>query len=64
MSKPPEVKGVVFEHGENDYSIWITDFTKAENKKVAHALETIFGNNGASIRGTKDDIMQAISDSL
>ena len=63
--KNPKIKGIVFKHeGENDYSIWMPDFAKDEEKKILQALVAVFADNGTSIRGTKEDILQAISEDL
>lgn len=63
--KNPKIKGIVFKHeGKNDYSIWMPDFTNDEEKKFLQALVAAYGNNGTSIRGTKEDILQAISEDL
>lgn len=63
-NKNPKIKGILFKHGENDYSIWMPDFAKDEEKKLLQALVAIYGNNGTSVRGTKEDILQAISEDL
>lgn len=63
--KNPKIKGIVFKHeGKNDYSIWMPDLTKNEEKRILQALVAAYGNNGTSIRGTKEDILQAISEDL
>ena len=63
-SRNPKIKGVLFKHGENDYSIWMPDFAKDEEKKLLRALVAIYGNNGTYIRGTKEEILQAIAEDL
>lgn len=63
-SRNPKIKGVLFKHGENDYSIWMPDFAKDEEKKLLRALVAIYGNNGTSIRGAKEDILRIISEDL
>lgn len=63
--KNPKIKGIVFKHeGKNDYSIWMPDLTKNEEKRILQALVAVFADNGTSIRGTKEDILQAISENL
>lgn len=64
MGKTPKIKGIVFKHDKNDYSIWMPDLNKAEEKKILQALVAVFADNGTSIRGTKEDILQAISEDL
>lgn len=64
-NKNPKIKGIVFKHeGKNDYSIWMPDFSQSEEKKILQALVATYGNNGTSIRGTKEDILRAISEDL
>lgn len=31
--KNPKIKGILFKHNKNDYSIWMPDLSKAEEKK-------------------------------
>ncbi len=63
-NKNPKIKGILFKHNKNDYSIWMPDLSKAEEKKILQALVAIYGNNGTSIRGTKEEILQAIAEDL
>jgi hypothetical protein len=63
-NKNPKIKGILFKHDKNDYSIWMPDFTNDEEKKFLQALVAVFADNGTSIRGTKEDILQAISEDL
>lgn len=63
-NKNPKIKGILFKHSEDDYSIWMPDFSQSEEKKILQALVATYGNNGTSIRGTKEDILQAISEDL
>lgn len=63
-NKNPKIKGVLFKHGENDYSIWMPDFAKDEEKKLLQALVAAYSNNGTSIRGAKEDILRIISEDL
>lgn len=63
--KNPKIKGIVFKHeGKDDYSIWMPDFSREEEKKILQALVTAYGNNGTSIRGAKEEILQAIAEDL
>lgn len=32
-NKNPKIKGILFKHNKNDYSIWMPDLSKAEEKK-------------------------------
>lgn len=63
-NKNPKIKGIVFKHDKNDYSIWMPDFSQSEEKKILQALVAAYGNNGTSIRGAKEDILQIISEDL
>lgn len=63
-NKNPKIKGILFKHSEDDYSIWMPDLAKNEEKKILQALVAVFADNGTSIRGTKEDILQAISEDL
>lgn len=63
--KNPKIKGIVFKHeGKDDYSIWMPDFSREEEKKILQALVAAYGNNGTSVRGTKEEILQAIAEDL
>lgn len=65
MGKNLKIKGVVFKHeGKDDYSIWMPNLTKNEEKRLLQALVAIYGNNGTSVRGTKEEILQAIAEDL
>ena len=65
MGKSLKIKGVVFKHeGKDDYSIWMPDLTKNEEKRLLQTLVAIYGNNGTSVRGTKEEILQAIAEDL
>lgn len=63
-NKNPKIKGILFKHNKNDYSIWMPDFSQSEEKKILQALVATYGNNGTSIRGTKEDILRIISEDL
>lgn len=49
MSKNPKIKGIIFQHDDNDYSV-----------KFLKTLLAVFGDNGCSVRGTKKDILDTI----
>lgn len=63
-NKNPKIKGILFKHSEDDYSIWMPDLAKNEEKKILQALVAVFADDGTSIRGTKEDILRAISEDL
>lgn len=60
MSKNPRIKGIIFRHGDDDYSVWMPDISKKENEKFLKTLLAVFADNGCSVRGTKKDILDAI----
>lgn len=60
MSKNPRIKGIIFRHGNDDYSVWMPDISKKENEKFLKTLLAVFEDNGCSVRGTKKDILDAI----
>lgn len=60
MSKTPKIKGIIFQHGDDDYSVWIPDISKKENEKFLKTLLAVFEDNGCSVRGTKKDILDVI----
>ena len=62
MSKNPKIKGIIFQHDDNDYSVWMPDISKKENEKFLKTLLAVFGDNGWSVRGTKKDIIDAIQE--
>lgn len=37
-NKNPKIKGILFKHSEDDYSIWMPDLAKNEEKKILQAL--------------------------
>lgn len=63
-NKNPKIKGILFKHSEDDYSIWMPDLAKNEEKKILQALVAAYSNNGTSIRGAKEDILRIISEDL
>lgn len=32
MSKNPKIKGIIFQHDDNDYSVWMPDISKKKTK--------------------------------
>lgn len=62
MSKNPKIKGIIFQHDDNDYSVWMPDISKKENEKFLKTLLAVFVDNGCSVRGTKKDIIDAIQE--
>lgn len=51
------ISSIIFKHGEDDYSIWFPDFSGKEMKRIVATLEE-FTNEGYSIRGTKEDLIE------
>lgn len=35
MKKYPKIKGIIFQHGDNDYSVWMPDISKKGKRKVS-----------------------------
>lgn len=46
MSKNPKIKGIIFQHDDNDYSVWMPDISKKENEKFLKTLLAVFGDTG------------------
>ena len=44
-NKNPKIKGILFKHSEDDYSIWMPDLAKNEEKKILQALVAAYGNS-------------------
>lgn len=53
------ISSIIFKHGEDDYSIWVPDFSEKDMKRIVAMLEE-FTNEGYSIRGTKEDLIEEI----
>ena len=58
-----QIAGVIYKHGNDDYSIWFPELSAEENKEVNALLEK-YANSGCSTRGTKQDIIDEVSESL
>lgn len=41
-NKNPKIKGIVFKHDKNDYSIWMPDFTNDEDKEISASAGSCF----------------------
>ena len=46
-----KIKGIVFEHGNNDWSIWITDYISAKDQVAIRKILEKYDNDGGSVRG-------------
>ena len=57
------IVGIIYKHGENDFSIWLPELTESENKKINKFLEK-FADSGCSTRGYKQDILEKIEESI
>ena len=55
--------GVLYKHGENDMSVWFPDLTEAENAEI-QALLVKFTGSGCSVRGTKQDVIAEIEETI
>ena len=60
MSKNPIIEGIVFKHGDDDYSFWMPDIRKKRTKNSSQTLFAAFEDNGCSVRGIKKDIPDTI----
>lgn len=58
-----KIAGIVYKHGENDFSIWLPDLTESENKEINSFLEK-FTDSGCSARGSKQDVLGEIEESI
>lgn len=58
-----KIAGILYKHGENDFSIWFPELTESENKEINSFLEN-FVNGGCSLRGSKQDVFDEIKDHL
>lgn len=58
-----KIAGIVYKHGENDFSIWLPDLTESENKEINNFLEK-FVDSGCSTRGSKQDVITEIGESI
>lgn len=58
-----QVAGIIYKHGNDDFSVWFPEFSAEENKEVNALLEK-FANSGCSTRGAKQDIIDEVSEFL
>lgn len=58
-----QIAGVIYKHGNDDFSLWFPDLSAEEIKEINALLEK-FTNNGCSTRGSKKDIIDELSESL
>ena len=52
------IKGIVFEHGDDDWSVWITDKMSDEDQAKIKEIMAKYENDGCSIKGksVREDI--------
>lgn len=55
-----QIVGVVYRHGNDDFSVWLPELSAEENKEINVLLEK-FTNSGCSIRGTKRDVIDEVT---
>lgn len=55
--------GVIYRHGNDDFSIWLPELSQVENKEINVMLEKLT-NSDCSIRGTKRDIIDEVTENL
>lgn len=58
-----KIAGIIYKHGENDFSIWIPDLTESENEVFNSSLEK-FVDSGCSTRGSKQEVIAEIEESI
>lgn len=58
-----QLSSIIFKHGDDDYSMWTPDLTTDEHQQLMQLLEPYI-NNGESLRGTKQDILEELNDTL
>lgn len=58
-----KIAGILYKHGENDFSIWFLELTESENKEINSFLENLV-NDGCSLRGSKQDVLDEIEECL
>lgn len=46
-----KIKGIVFEHGNNDWSIWIGAEMSNEDQHIIRTICKKYMNDGCSVRG-------------
>ena len=57
------LSSIIFKHGDNDYSLWTPDLSEDDIKKfIVFIVEYI--NNGHSMRGSKEDIVEELERDL
>ena len=59
--KAPKIVGIVYKHGEEDFSVWLPELTKSENEQLNFLLEKN-ANGGCSTRGTKQNVLEELKD--
>ncbi len=45
------IVGIVYEHGNDDWSIWITDYISAKDQAAIRKILEKYDNDGGSVRG-------------
>lgn len=43
MSKNPKIKGIIFQHDDNDYSVWMPDISKKKRKVSKNTVGGLWG---------------------
>lgn len=55
------ISSIIYKHGDDDYSIWVPDFSSEEIEKITGLLEK-YTNEGCSIRGSKKDLIEGLKE--
>lgn len=58
-----QVFGIMLKHGDDDYSVWTPDFSNQDTQAFLAFLEQ-YTDNGSSIRGSKQDIIEELTETL
>lgn len=54
---------IVYKHGDDDYSIWVSDFTPEDMEKINSILDK-YQDEGWSVRGSKKDIIEELEENI
>lgn len=54
-----KIAGIIYKHGEDDFSFWISALSAEENEEINNFLSK-FANSGESLRGTKQDVVEEV----
>jgi len=55
------ISSIIYKHGDDDYSIWIPDFSSEEMERITDLLEE-YTNEGCSVRVSKKDLIEELKE--